>query len=88
MIYREELGETGEGRGVIHTLTRSQPEGWEGHRRRIDAGMLEEVGFPPESGPWIYICGPTTFVEVAAGALVDLGHEPIMIRTERFGPTG
>ena len=88
VIYREELGEPGEGAAVIHTLTRSQPEGWEGHRRRIDAAMLDEVGFAPESAPWIFICGPTTFVEVAAGALVDLGHDPMMIRTERFGPTG
>ena len=88
VIYREELGEPGDGAAVIHTLTRSQPEGWQGHRRRIDADMLEEVGFAPESAPWIFICGPTTFVEVGAGALVDLGHDPMMIRTERFGPSG
>jgi ferredoxin-NADP reductase len=34
------------------------------------------------------VCGPTTFVEVVAEALVGLGHEPSMIKTERFGATG
>ena len=38
--------------------------------------------------PLVYICGPTSFVEAAAEALVGLGHEPGMIRTERFGATG
>jgi len=34
------------------------------------------------------VCGPTTFVEVAAGALTRLGYEPASIKTERFRPTG
>jgi ferredoxin-NADP reductase len=34
------------------------------------------------------VCGPTGFVEAAADLLVDLGHDPARIRTERFGPTG
>jgi ferredoxin-NADP reductase len=39
VIYREELGRlaaSGDGLEVTHTLTRSQPAGWSGHRRRID----------------------------------------------------
>lgn len=32
-----------------------------------------------------YVCGPTPFVEAVAGWLVDLGHAPGAIRTERFG---
>ena len=32
--------------------------------------------------------GPTSFVEAAASALVQLGHAPERIRTERFGPSG
>ncbi len=88
VIYADELTGPGEGAAVIHTLTRSQPDGWEGYRRRVDAEMLAEAGFAPETGPWIYICGPTGFVEGAASALVDLGHDPSMIRTERFGPSG
>jgi hypothetical protein len=27
-------------------------------------------------------------VEQAAGLLVELGHDPRSVRTERFGPTG
>jgi len=37
--------------------------------------------------PLVYICGPTGFVETAAGSLVDLGHGARRIRTERFGPS-
>jgi ferredoxin-NADP reductase len=36
----------------------------------------------------MYVCGPTGFVEAVANTLVDLGHDPGSIRTERFGPTG
>jgi ferredoxin-NADP reductase len=35
-----------------------------------------------------FVCGPTGFVETAADLLVDIGHDPANIRTERFGPTG
>jgi ferredoxin-NADP reductase len=34
------------------------------------------------------VCGPTGLVEAAASALVELGHEPAKVKTERFGPTG
>jgi hypothetical protein len=27
-------------------------------------------------------------VESAASALVELGHDPALVKTERFGPTG
>ena len=36
----------------------------------------------------VFICGSTGFVEAAAGALVELGHDPLRIKTERFGATG
>jgi ferredoxin-NADP reductase len=73
---------------VIHTLTRSRPEGWSGYARRIDAEMLREVAWPPDEGPLAFECGPTPFVEAVATALVDLGHDPTRVKTERFGPTG
>jgi ferredoxin-NADP reductase len=89
VIYREELERlNGDGLTVVHTLTRSQPSGWKGHARRIDAEMLAEVGPDPAEQPRVYVCGPTPFVEAVAEALVQLGHEPRMIKTERFGPTG
>jgi ferredoxin-NADP reductase len=84
----EQLVEGGDGLEVIHTLTRSQPPGWQGFARRVDAQMLTETAFPPMSMPVTHICGPTSFVEGAARALVLLGHEAKRIKTERFGPTG
>ena len=89
VIYREELERLGgDGLAVIHTLTRSQPPGWTGYARRVDAEMLAEVGPSPTERPGVYVCGPTPFVEAAAEALVQLGHEPHRVKTERFGPTG
>jgi ferredoxin-NADP reductase len=89
VIYREELQRLGgDGLTVVHTLTRSQPPGWTGYGRRVDAEMLAEFGPSPTELPGVYVCGPTPFVEAVAGALVQLGHEPHRVRTERFGPTG
>jgi ferredoxin-NADP reductase len=91
IIFREELERLtarSDGVEVIHTLTRSQPPGWNGYARRIDAQMLADTAFPPASRPVTYICGPTSFVEAASRALVLLGHKAKRIRTERFGPTG
>jgi len=89
IIYRDELERlAGHGLGVVHTLTRSQPDGWTGYARRVDAEMLAEVGPAAADRPHVYVCGPTPFVEAVANALVGLGHEPPEIKTERFGPTG
>jgi ferredoxin-NADP reductase len=89
VIYRDELaGMAGDGLTVAHTLTRTQPAGWTGYARRIDAEMLAEVGPPAGERPLIYVCGPTPFVETVAETLVQLGHEPHRVKTERFGPTG
>jgi ferredoxin-NADP reductase len=73
---------------VIHTFTRSQPPGWTGYARRIDAAMLGEVLARTDPNAQVFICGPTPLVESAAGALVDRGVPAARIRTERFGPTG
>jgi ferredoxin-NADP reductase len=85
VIYREELLARDD---VQVALTRSWPDDWSGHRGRVDAELLREVAWPPAQSPQIYICGPTAFVEAIAGRLVDIGHDPSRIRTERFGPTG
>ena len=73
---------------VIHTLTRSQPADWTGYSRRIDREMLEEVAPSPEQRSLAFICGPTPLVETVATVLVELGHNPAGVKTERFGPTG
>jgi ferredoxin-NADP reductase len=89
VIYRDELERLrGNGLTVVHTLTRAQPSEWNGYARRVDAPMLAEVGPSPAERPHAYVCGPTPFVEAVAEALVQLGHEPHAVRTERFGPTG
>jgi ferredoxin-NADP reductase len=83
VIYKDELHQLGA--EVALTLTRQQPPGWTGYARRVDVEMLREVSFPPEQSPRVFVCGPTSFVEAVADALVALGHRPGRIRTERFG---
>lgn len=90
VIYRDELDAMARrdpDLRVVNTLTRKQPEGWMGHRRRIDRALLAEACFPPEQTPRIFVCGPTPFVETVSGLLVELGHDPIAVKTERFGPS-
>ena len=90
VIYRDELTRIGgeDGASVDLTLTREWPDDWQGNRGRIDRDLLGQVVWPPSQQPLIYVCGPSAFVEAAAQALVDGGHEPSRVRTERFGPTG
>ncbi|MDX6491169.1 MAG: hypothetical protein QOD43_1414 [Gaiellaceae bacterium] len=90
VLYQDELARLAafDEVDIRFTLTRAWPDGWRGYRRRIDREMLEEISWGRDERPLVYICGPTAFVEVAANELVDLGHEPARIKTERFGPTG
>jgi ferredoxin-NADP reductase len=91
VIYRAELDRlaaAGDGLTVAHTLTRAQPAGWKGYARRIDREMVSDVAWPKEQSPLVFVCGPTSFVETAAGLLVDSGYDPSWIKTERFGATG
>jgi len=91
VIYRDELAQLAavdDGLRVVHTLTRGAPPGWTGYGRRIDRDMLVEVAPDPALRPLVYVCGPTPLVEFAANTLVELGHDPLRVKTERFGPTG
>jgi ferredoxin-NADP reductase len=83
-----ELAGRADGFELFVTLTRETPDGWTGLRGRVSERMLAEVGWAPAERPRVYVCGPTGFVEGAASALVGLGHDPGLVRTERFGPTG
>ena len=62
IIYRKELENLTARDGsleVVHTLTRSKPEGWSGYDRRIDAEMLGEVSWSPDEHPLLtFVCGP------------------------------
>lgn len=88
VIYRTELDEAIDGVEVVYTLTRSQPPGWDGYARRVDAALLREVAWPPEERPHTFVCGPTSFVETVARELVQLGYWPERVKTERFGASG
>jgi ferredoxin-NADP reductase len=87
VIYRGELDQYHDGIAVIYTLTR-QPPGWAGHACRVDAALLAEVAWPANQDPLAMVCGPTSFVETVAEALVGLGYPPRRVKTERFGATG
>ena len=67
---------------------RRAPAGETRSAGRITADDLLSHGWPPDLEPTCYVCGPTPFVETVADLLIDLGHNPTRIRTERFGPTG
>jgi ferredoxin-NADP reductase len=90
VIFSDELDALGAGhhRSLTLTLTRESSRGWTGRRGRVDADLLRDVAWPAADKPRCYACGPTPFVEAVAAALVDLGHEPGLVKTERFGPTG
>jgi ferredoxin-NADP reductase len=91
VIYRDELARLVEDDPTLEvalTLTRETPGGWTGFRRRIDRMMLAEVAWPPAERPHVFVCGPTSLVEAVAAALVELGHDPARVKTERFGPSG
>jgi ferredoxin-NADP reductase len=80
VFYANELGEE-----TLLTFTREPPDGWSGHRGRIDAELIAEAGI---EGGLAFICGSNGFVETASQLLLAAGHAPSRIRTERFGPTG
>lgn len=91
LIYHRELGRmAGADAGLLvwPTLTRSQPAGWTGYRRRVDQAMLGEAIDRLGAAPHTYICGPTAFVEAVADGAVAAGVPAERIRTERFGPSG
>ena len=91
VIYHDELDRLAAANSTLsiaHTLTRSHPSGWRGFSRRLDRTMIEEVAWPVERVPLVFICGPTSFVEAAASLLLEQGYDPGWIKTERFGATG
>ncbi|MET0135640.1 MAG: ferredoxin reductase [Kibdelosporangium sp.] len=88
--YAEELArraEQDEGLDVSVLYTRS-PAGNGRPAGRIGPADIAAATWPPAAGPRTYVCGPTGFVEAVAKLLLDRGHDPATIRTERFGPTG
>ncbi|MDX3352725.1 ferredoxin reductase [Streptomyces sp. ME01-24h] len=87
-FYTAELDRGAPGLDTTYLHTRAAPDGGTRPVGRIEARDLAEWGWPADFEPTCYVCGPTGFVETAAGLLVALGHHPDRIRTERFGPSG
>jgi ferredoxin-NADP reductase len=76
LLYRGELAQwEAAGVQVVVTFTRTGP------RRRVDRELLEHAG----PAAHVFVCGSTAFVESAAALLMGLGHDPAVVRTERFG---
>jgi len=73
---------------INYVYTRAAPKAWPRPPGRIDAALIANTTWPSKLGPTCYVCGPTPFVESAAGFLSACGNQPGKIRTERFGPTG
>jgi len=91
VIYRDELtamGAADPSLEIRHTLTREPSLAAPGLRRRIDRAMLEDVAWPLAERPLAFVCGPTPMVEAVASLLVAIGHDPLRVKTERFGPSG
>jgi ferredoxin-NADP reductase len=91
ILYRDELRRRvadDAALGVSYAFTRMAPPGTPRPAGRIDASLLSTAGWPPDRRPAVFVCGPTGFVEAAANLLVDIGHDPQRIKTERFGSSG
>jgi ferredoxin-NADP reductase len=88
VIYQTELSERSVSSPltVHYRYTRSARPGT--RPGRIDAATIARLAPPPAARPDIFVCGPSGFVEAATSLLVDAGHAPATIKTERFGPTG
>ncbi len=90
LIYGDELARRvrdDAGLDVTLVYTRETPDGWSRPPGRLDAALLASAGWPASFEPACFVCGPTSFVEAVADMLVEAGHDPARVRTERFGPT-
>lgn len=85
VFFPDELDDTGPGATVALVFTRTAPAGRSRPTGRIAKDDLAAPGFDPADAPLVYVCGSTGFVETVAGLLIDLGHDPARVRTERFG---
>ncbi len=87
IFYANELRDAAAAAALDLTIayTRRAPAGDPAPPGRISRELVEASTFGPEVGPAIFVCGPNGFVAAAADHLVALGHDPLTIKTERFG---
>jgi ferredoxin-NADP reductase len=91
VFYRDELvtiADRDRAVRIDYTYTRAVPKDWPRPPGRIDAASIASAIWPSNLVATFYVCGPTSFVETAAGLISANGNTPDKIKTERFGPTG
>jgi ferredoxin-NADP reductase len=81
-FFADELDAAG---STSYVYTRVVPPGWPEKPGRVTKERLAASTIPPSERPAVFVCGPTPFVEAVATWLVELGHDPARIKTERFG---
>lgn len=69
---------------VIFTLTREEPEGWEGRCGRIDEALLKEFMSDPKEFNW-YICGPMKMVLSLKEYILGMGGKEEKVHFEGWG---
>jgi ferredoxin-NADP reductase len=86
VFYRGELDVVGQEDPQVTVdiaYSREAPDGRPAGR--LTHAAVTASCFPPDDAPAVYICGSTGFVEAVAAWLVEDGHDPARIRTERYG---
>lgn len=83
-FFADELA-AASGVDVTIVYTREVPDGWPMAPGRVTKELIASTTTPATANPAVFVCGPTGFVEAVASALVNLGHDPVTIKTERFG---
>src|SRR6266436_4660087 len=87
VLYRDELQAISDDDGsvtITYAYTRAAPKDSPRPPGRIDAALIAQTTWPSDVSATCYVCGPTSFVESAAGLLTAFGNDPDKIRTERF----
>lgn len=90
VYFADELESLAAASAPLHldlVYTRRTPDGWPDPPGRITGERLAAAVIPAAEYPLVYVCGSTGFVERVASWLIELGHKPGSIRTERFGGT-
>lgn len=87
VFYAEELADAAAAGTLDLTLSYSRrtPPGHPSPAARLTPELVAAVTLPPSAAPAIFVCGPNGFVATAADHLIAAGHDPLTIKTERFG---
>ena len=87
VLYASELADAAAHDSLDPTLSYSRhaPPGHDRPAARISRKLFEHATLAPTEAPAVFVCGPNGFVATAGELLIELGHNPAAIKTERFG---